>query len=96
MKNKTLIKILTLVLLSSFMLGNANGNKTTETDDQKIKANISSATKEKNSSEIFETMGGCVASCCANGEKMVHGTNSKTKTPKVNKKKRFLFFTKQK
>ena len=96
MKNKTIIKILIQVFLSSFILGNSNDNKTTVTDDQKIKSNTVSATKEKNKSEIFETMGGCVASCCANGEEMVHRTNSKTKTPKVNKKKRFLFFTKQK
>ena len=94
MKNKTLIKILIQVFLWSFILGNANDNKTTVTDDQKIKANSVSATKEKNKSEIFETMGGCVASCCASGEKMVHKTNSKTKTPKGNKKKRFGWFSK--
>ena len=47
MKNKTLIKILSQVFLSSFILGNANDNKTTVTDDQKIKANSVSVTKEK-------------------------------------------------
>ena len=93
MKNKTIIKILIQVFLSSFILGNANNNKTTVTDDQKIKSNTVSATKEKNKSEIFETMGGCVASCCASGEKMVQKTNSKTKTPKSNKKKRFGWFS---
>mgnify|MGYP001454020297 CR=1 FL=1 len=93
MKNKTIIKILIQVFLSSFILGNANDNKTTVTDDQKVKANTVSATKEKNNSEIFETMGSCVASCCASGEKMVHKTNSKTKTPKGNKKKRFGWFS---
>ena len=93
MKNKTLIKILIQVFLSSFILGNANDNKTTLKDDQKIKANSVSATKEKNKSEIFETMGGCVASCCASGEEMVHKTNSKTKTIKGNKKKRFGWFS---
>ena len=93
MKNKTLIKILIQVFLSSFILGNTNNNKTTVTDDQKIKANSVSATKEKNKSEIFETMGGCVASCCASGEKMVHKTNSKIKAPKGNKKKRFGWFS---
>ena len=96
MKNKALIKIFIQVLLSSFILGNANDNKTTVTDDQRIKANTASATKDENKSEIFETMGGCVASCCANGEKIVHRKNSKTKTTKVNKKKRFPFFTKLK
>ena len=96
MKNKAIIKNLIQVLLSSFILGNANDNKTTVTDDQKIKANTASATKDENKSELFETMGGCVASCCANGEKMAHRTNSKTKTPKVNKKKRFPFFNKLK
>ena len=59
----------------------------------KIKANSVSVTKEKNKSEIFETMGGCVASCCASGEKMVHKTSSKTKTPQGNKKKRFGWFS---
>ena len=93
MKNKTIIKILIQVFLSSFILGNANDNKTTVTDDQKIKANTVSATKEKNKSEIFETMGGCVASCCASGEKMVHKTNSKIKTSKGSKKKRFGWFS---
>ena len=93
MRNKTLIKILILVFLSSYILGNSNDNKTTVTDDQKIKANLVSATKEKNKSEIFETMGGCVASCCASGEEMVHKTNSKTKTIKGNKKKRFGWFS---
>ena len=93
MKIKTLIKILSQVFLSSFILGNANDNKTTVTDDQKIKSNTVSATKEKNKSEIFETMGGCVASCCASGEKRVHKTNSKTKTSKGSKKKRFGWFS---
>ena len=93
MKNKTLIKILIQVFLSSFILGNANDNKTTLKDDQKIKANSVSATKEKNKSEIFETMGGCVASCCTSGDKMVYKTNSKTKTTKGNKKKRFGWFS---
>ena len=93
MKNKTLIKILIQVFLSSFILGNSNDNKTTVTDEKKIKVNSVSATKEKNKSEIFETMGGCVASCCASSEKMVHKTNSKTKTPKDNKKKRFGWFS---
>ncbi len=93
MKNKTLIKILIQVFLSSFILGNAYDNKATVTDDQKIKANSVSATKEKNKSEIFDTMGGCVASCCASGEKMVHKTSSKTKTPQGNKKKRFGWFS---
>ena len=93
MKNKTIIKILIQVFLSSFILGNANDNKTTVTDDLKIKANTVSETKEKNKGEIFETMGGCVASCCASGEKMVHKTNSKTKTPKGDKKKRFGWFS---
>ena len=93
MKNKTLFKILIQVFISAFILGNANDDKTTVTDDQKVKANSVHVTKEKNKSEIFETMGGCVASCCASGEKMVHKTNTKTKTPMGNKKKRFGWFS---
>ncbi len=93
MKNKTLIKILIQVLLSSFILANVNDSKTNVNDDQKIKANPASATKEMNKSEILETIGSCVASCCPKDEKMVDKTNFKTKTPKVSKKKRFGWFS---
>ena len=90
MKNKTLIKILSQVFLSSFILGNTNNNKTTVTDDQKIKANSVSVSKEKKKSEIFERMGGCVASCCASGEKVVQKTNSKIVREKIFQKKNHI------
>ena len=93
MKSIILVKILIPILLPSIILANSSNIELTVTNNKSVKDKTSSKVVENNKNEIFDKMGGCMASCCSSSNSMTDQKTTKVKSPRVKKKSKFRWFS---